>query len=161
MGVSTDGFICFGLKFDEDVEFPWSEQDSLESWWKDVNGYQNPFELYGSDGNYLPHVKLVGDRFNLRPTDDVWDAFYGPMLAWEKANPLPIELVNYCSGDCPMWIIALPDTVTRARRGYPVEINDAYVSIEAAKTVPLLDFCAKYGISGGEGPQWWLGSYWG
>jgi len=62
-----------------------------------------------------------------------------------KKNPLPVELVNYCSGDSPMWILAVPSFVMTSSKGYPEEINiedDFKVSDEEVNK--LIDFCKKY-----------------
>lgn len=158
MGQSTDGQICFGIMIDEGAEpFPWDEDDEdgygdIDEWWMKINGYTPPFEIWEENSaEYLPGV-----------TEEMRDEYYTHRREWKKANPLPVELVHHCSGDYPMYIIALPETYKNASRGYPepLELTDFEVSAERA--MELVHFCEKYGIDiGEEYPRWWLSSYWG
>jgi hypothetical protein len=142
MTTSTDGQICFGVLFEEGYEFPWDEDPwngNSEAWWRDVNGYKPPFEMYNADGDYLGGV---------RPSQEKIDAYYAHRREWNKAHaPLPVEEVNVCSGDYPIYILAVPGTVKTAGRGYPVEIGvtDLAVKIDAADAFAT----------------WYLSSFWG
>ena len=158
MSQSTDGHICFGILLEEGAgPFPWDEDDEygygdIEEWWRKINGYKPPFEIWEEHvAEYLPGVTL-----------EMKDEYYNHRRDWKKVNPVPVELVNYCSCDYPMYIIALSETCKNANRGYPeaFEPNDLVVSAERA--MELINFCKKYGIDMGEEyPRWWLSSYWG
>ena len=60
-----------------------------------------------------------------------------------------------------MYIIAIPKTVMRAHRGYPVAFKpeDLVVSDDVVKA--LCDFCKEHNIEYKDQPQWYLFSYWG
>src|SRR5690348_13757855 len=106
MGVSTDGQICFGILLgdeEDDLELPWDDKryEDLDDWWIDgVHGYKPPFELFDADGNYIN-----GER----PSEETIKAYYAPRWEFEKQHPIPVKLVNGCSGNYPVWILALKD----------------------------------------------------
>ncbi len=145
MSISTDGQLCYGVAFEEDYEFPWDE-DELGEWWRKVNDC--PIESpYNESGVYKSGVTNAGDYFIQR---DKWDI----------DNPLPITLVNCCSGDCPMWILAVPGSFLHCSRGYPLAFNLGQLSVNGAEVQRLLDFCKRFSIK----PislNWLLSSYWG
>jgi hypothetical protein len=157
MGNSSYGQIHFGIRFDEGFEFPWNtifdetdESSQLEYWWFDViHGYQEPFEIYDERGEYLPGITEAKRKEH----SDHRDAF-------QEAHPLPVELINYCRDECPMYILALPGTGLQASRGNPVAIcrSDFLVNVDQEKI--LTDFCKNHGIDcGHETPKWWLSAY--
>ncbi len=150
MSTSTNGQVCFGVRLEEDVELPWREYDDEESWWLDVNGYEQPFELFDADGNWLNGVEAPKERVT---------AYYAHKTAWLMANPLPFELVNYCSMDCPMYILAVPGTVVTANRGYPKELAVDTAVLWPDGRIALHEFCEKYNLP--IEMSWWLTSYWG
>lgn len=157
MGVSTDGIICYGMMFDEGDEFPWDAEPwngDMNDWWRDINGYKPPFEIYNAQGNYIDGVK---------PPQGKEDEYWEHRKNWDKQNPMPaIELVNYCSYDYSMYILASASTIKRCACGYPekLEMPDC-VTIDAEEHEQLLtDFCEKYGIETKE-VWWYLASFWG
>jgi hypothetical protein len=156
MGVSTNGEISYGILFEEGFEFPWDNEQGegdLDDWWKSVNGYENPhFDPFDSAGNYKPGVAKDDPRI---------DTYFEHSREWVAAHPVPVELVNYCSDDCPMYILALPGLGTTANRGYPQAIDPAQLVVTAEQAQALKDFCAKHGIETNDEPKWWLSSYYG
>lgn len=163
MGVSTNGQLCYGIPFPEGFEFPWGK-NSEEEWWREVNGYKPPFMLYGEDGDYLNGNK---------PPEALIDQYYKHQRDWEEANPLPIELVNYCSGDYPMYMIAVKGSMTNNSRGFAQAINPAELVVTDEQKQVLLDFIEKhmkekidehnedeYNDKVTLEPQWYLSSYW-
>lgn len=178
MGVSTDGQLCFGVMFDEGFEFPWGwdgdgEFDGdIEEWWRSVNGYVCPMESpWDEDGNRNPGYSDNDPRI---------DEYFRVRREWLEANPIPVDLVNYCSGDCAMYILTLDNERLNmtARRGYPVVVNvfDLQRAVEETQAERvLLQFMQMYGIGeagltdsstrfseDGEilAPKWWLSSLW-
>lgn len=151
MGVSTNGQICFGLIFDEGHEFPWNAAgQGLDDWWRDQSGYKPSKVVYDDSGNYMPGI-----------TKDDIDAHYKERREWDAAHPCPVEEVNYCSGDCEMFILAIPATVKTARRGYPVVINrDLDFEFKPGDRKAFLDFIEKYECYGEHLPAWYLSSLW-
>ena len=153
MGVSTDGQICFGIAFEDGTEFPWGSDEydgDIEGWWIcAVNEYQPPFEIY-SNGEYIGGIK---------PPDERIDEYYRVRLDFEKAHPLPVRLVYHCSGNYPMYILAIPRTVKKAARGYPEEINPSEMVATQDECNLLIEFCKTHDIEA-EAPRWWLSSMW-
>jgi hypothetical protein len=153
VGTTTDGEINFGIVFEEGFEFPWSEEDGIDAWWREVNGYARPFELYDDKGGYLNGVK---------PDEDKLHEYYRHGNEWDAANPLPVAEVNYCSGNCPMYMLAVPGSNLTSNRGYPKAFDPAELKVAPEQVQSLLDFCERYGIKGEDmEPRWYLTSYWG
>ncbi len=155
MGVSTNAEINYGIVFEEDFEFPWSDEKyegDIGEWWLDANGYKPPFEPYTKDGNYAPGFKEKDPRL---------DEYYEHLRKWMAANPIGVELVNYCSGDCPMHMLAIVGLGMVANRGYPTLIDPSKLAVDEAAIDKLMAFCAKWGIETDGKPGWYLTSYWG
>ena len=156
MGVSTDGQLCYGILIEEGFEFPWEQERwdyDIEDWWVyGICGYTNPIELYDAHGEYLN---------GREPTKEEIDLYYNSRRAFSKEHPVPIKLVNYCSGDYPMWILATPGSCMVANRGYPKPFEPEALSIEPTEEKALLQFCIDHKMPINDGPQWWLSSYWG
>lgn len=157
MSTSTDGQISYGILFDEGYEFPWSTdeyEDDIDNWWREVNGYINPIDSpYTEDGaGYKP-----GYSSNHPQVDEYWRH----PREWKEANPIPVELVNYQSGEVPAYILAVPSTVQTARRGYPEPFVPESLIVSGQDRQALIDFCAKYDIEMDTPPSWYLSSYWG
>lgn len=159
MGVSTDGQLCYGIPFPEGFTFPW-EAYSEEEWWRKVNNYTPPFQIYNEEGQYLNGIV---------PTEKQFDIYFDHMQEGDKANPFPIDIANYCSGDSPMYILAVKDTVKSNSRGYPTEIDPATLKVTDEQRKVLLDFIEKYITANLDDcaelpelePKWYLSSYWG
>lgn len=160
MGQSTDGQICYGIKFEEGFHFAWDDatwKGDIKDWWRYVNEYKPPFELH----DYRTITEIQEQEY------------YNIQGAWDDAHPIPIELVNYCHIDRPMYILALKETFKYyCSRGYPVEFNPT--ELKTKNSQKLLDFCEKYLKDEIEKfnsceynepveltPKWYLSSYWG
>lgn len=163
MGTSTNGEISFGIMFEEDFEFPWDEEmddgenshnfeGDIEEWWRLMNGFSIADSPYDQQGNYKPGVKEGDPRIN---------AYHERQCEWDKAHPLPVQLVNYQSGDCPAYILAVPQSVITARRGCPEVLKIEELNTNEAATTVLVEFCKRFGIEHDQQPKWWLSSYWG
>jgi len=161
MGTTTNGVICYGIQFDEDTEFPWDDKEyegenydgDIDRWWLyDVLGFKHSFEIYGDDGNYIDGKE---------PSTEDYLAYAAESRTVTDANPLPVELVNYCSANVPMYILAVPSTIKRALRGYPTWFDPVDLTVTDDEKAQLLAFCNTHGIVTLAEPQWWLSSYWG
>jgi hypothetical protein len=154
MSTSTDGQICYGILFEEDFEFPWSEfDDDIEDWWRHINNYENPNPSpFDEKGYYLPGIK----RDSLEITK-----YFDHSREWDEKNPIPIKIVNYCSANEPMIILAVKRTVLTANRGYSTSFNPSSLVVSSEEREELLEFCEKYIGKVPESPRWWLSSYWG
>lgn len=156
MGVSTDGQICYGILLEEDQELPWDSgqwDGNIEEWWLyAIQGYKNPFELYTAKGNYI----------GLKPSEEKINQYYAAQREFKKQCPaLPVEPINCCSCDFPIYILAIPSSCRSASRGYPEAFKprDLDVSDDEDEIHALLAFCEEHGIDG-DGPRWWLSSFW-
>lgn len=139
MGVSTDGQICFGIPFEEDYIFPWDNEKyegDFDEWYLyEICGYKNPFELYNDKGEYIDGKKPLKDKIL---------EYHDTKSNFSKEYPSPIELVNYCSGDCPMYIIAIPRSFKSNSRGYPKVFDPKELTVTDEEKQNLIDFCEKY-----------------
>lgn len=153
MGQSTDGQIFFGIVLEDGYEFPWTEKgDDHEEWWYTVvNGFKSSFEIYNEKGEYLNGV---------RPSEELKTKYYDEKREFKKNHPLPFELVNYCSGEYPMYILAIPSTFIRCSRGYPKEITPSIFNIEEEALQKFKNFCQEFDFKI-EDAKWCLTSYWG
>lgn len=155
MGQSTDAILCFGIAFEEEFEFPWSEEEDSdhESWWLKVNGYSCPlFNPFTEEGDFKPGIDREDPRIG---------EFFGHKRNWLRDHPFPVDVVHHCSGDYPMYILAVLGTEIYAHRGYPQSVDPEDFVIPEGGRETLLGFCEKYGIATVGGPKWWLCSYWG
>ncbi len=152
MGTSTNGQICYGIAFEEGYEFPWNTtHGDINDWWLSVCGYKPTEELYDSDGNYLDGQE---------PPREQIERYFDERRAFAEAHPMPVELVNYCSGECAMYVLAVPSSVIIARRGYPEEFDPAQLNVTLLDVDALLQFCKAHNIETSD-PKWFLTSYWG
>lgn len=153
MGTSTNGQICYGIPFEEEFEFPWGEKDLKDWWLTNVLDYKPPFQLYDEHGNHINGHE---------PSREQVDEYYRHRREFLAEHPLPVELVNFCSNDYPMWIIAVPSSILKACRGDPTEFYPNKLNITEAQDARLIAFCNQHNIeTGGLQPQWLLSSYWG
>lgn len=161
MGQSTNGQICFGvlLGAEEDLHgsLPWLMDDEgegeFDDWWFEVVcGFKPTSQCpYDESGHYLP---------GMHRGHPAVEAYSAERWDFQKAHPCPFELVNFCSADSPMFILALKDVGLAARRGDPTRFDpqSAFLLKEGAAST-LVDFCKKHGIEFAGGPAWWLSSY--
>lgn len=132
MGVSSDGEISYGIVFEEGYEFPW-----------DVDHDGDPEEWWISKVLQLIYKD------------------YAEMHAILKDNPLPFQLVNYCSGEYPMYILAVPGTLKSAYRGSPKSFTLDELQVDEEASKKLIAFCEEYGLEGESAIGWKLTSYMG
>ena len=83
------------------------------------------------------------------------------MHAILKDNPLPFQLVNYCSGEYPMYILAVPGTLKSAYRGSPKSFTLDELQVDEEASKKLIAFCEEYGLEGESEIGWTLSSYMG
>jgi hypothetical protein len=150
MSLTTNANLSFGCLFDGDFEFPWivdKYDGDIEDWWMDINGFVNPIKYpYDVDGNYLDGV-----------TRDLVDNWYSNRSNWLLNNPLPVEMVNYCSDGYPMYILAVK--ILTAHRGYPVKVDISCLLNEDELYQTLAHFFEKCRIDyDPENIGWWLSS---
>lgn len=132
MGVSTDGILAFGVDFDEDAPdiFKVDGEVDFESAITKMAGYPS-FEE--DPDNYFDNQK-------------------------KALSLVPVELVMYCSYDCPMYILAVKGESYTAYRGGVVEIDQ--FEVDEDKIISARRWCIEHGIAW-ENPRWLLNSLWG
>ena len=150
MSSSVYAKLNFGVIFDEDFEFPWDDDkyDNIENWWCEVNDYKNPnFNPYTEDKEYKPGVTREDPRI---------DTWFQHQTDWLKANPIPIELVNYCRDSCQMFMLAVPEVGAEATRGNPKFVDFTLLVVTDEQKNDLLNFLKKYEIEYDSSPEWYL-----
>lgn len=154
MGTSTDGQLSYGIMFEEGFRFPWDAEEfdgDIGDWWKHVKGFVNPIESpWDEDGQYRPGYHENSPEIG---------KYFEHQHAWAVANPLPVEIVNYCSYDAPMYILAIKHFENS--RGYPHKIDVNQLLIAEQETETLMAFIKEFHIDTEDEPQWWLSSFWG
>jgi len=157
MSVSTNGQICYGVLLEENSKLPWDNEEfdyDIESWWTyEVLGFKHSFELFDEQGRWIEP----------RKSKEIEDKYFQEERDFEDSHEsLPYELVNYCSGDYPMYILAIKKTCMSAKRGYPekFDLQDMEL-ISQEEDSDLVEFCSKYKLEIADEPNWYLSSYWG
>lgn len=144
MGVSTDAIIAFG--FDLGEELP----ESLEQLLSDADGEID--EALAADmGLTLPNYDAVGY--------EAWSAARD-----EATAQLKIDLISHCSGDYPMYFLAVRGSDKKARRGFPTALCFQNLGSDEFQSNGSIDalrsFCERHSIEWQE-PQWYIFSMWG
>lgn len=155
MGQSTNGQICYGISFEDGFQFPWNEVDkSIEAWWReDIMKFKPSFEIYAdTETGYINNIK---------PEQSLINKYYKEKNDFKELHPCPIEEVNTCSGDYPMYILALTGTCQTANRGCPETFDPTKLVITDEQKNSLIEFCKTHGIEFEGEPAWYLSSYWG
>lgn len=151
MGLST-GHLSYGCVFEEGFEFPWGDErygGDIEDWWRDVKGFTRAVDSpFDEQGNYKPGISEGSPEVS---------RYYTELQVWGIINPLPVKLVNYCSGDCPMYILASKDL--RAKGGYSTPVSIGNIKCTDGTHQRLMSFLEEFGIVPEGEIGWWLSSY--
>lgn len=167
MGVSTDAILAYGVNFGEDPEeLPWYQdgENDFDDWLYTIDGVSSD-ALWAEYNLWLetadPEIVRSSERValyeRLHPEwRDALDANYNAQKEAQEA--CPIELVRHCSGDDPMYIVAVKDSVFTANRvsALVVGVEDLLIP---NRIFEAFNFCEEYGIPF-EDPQWLLCSMW-
>lgn len=164
MGRSVTASICFGVVFEEGQYWPWSPEEmddmdyedapdwygDVEEWWRHTNNYEELSGIYNEWDTY-PNVSEA-DK----------EKYWAHHRQWLENNPLPVEEVNYCHGDYPMYILAIPRTVTTAYQGNPKRVPQDVLELSETEIQNFLDFFDQHGLQYEESQiGWWLSGYYG
>jgi hypothetical protein len=92
--------------------------------------------------------------------DEDWEERYARVGGGKDAlKKLTVEVDTHCSGECPMPLVAVKASKTRAWRGNPMEVTSLEVKPEWEQE--LRAFCDLMGIDvKDQTPKWWLVSDW-
>ena len=146
----------------EDIED--EEDNDIEAWWAEVNGVSSKelwkqyyaWEAENKTGDYIKDNDLVDRYEKLHPEWRVaLDKYYEDKKATDET--CPVEIVQHCSYEYPMYILAAKGQHWNAWRGHPVEIES--LNVDEAARVRLKEFCRVYDIE--FEPKWILASMWG
>ena len=77
----------------------------------------------------------------------------------ERKMPEELMLVNVCSEDYPIYILALASSLHTAKRGYPVVFDPGILEVEVEDYYTLVNFAKSINLN--STPQWYLSSFWG
>lgn len=145
MTTSTEGILCYGYIL-PDEGLPWQTDD-----------YEDDFEEW-----YYSEVVPFNFSIDWDSADSILrKQYFDKKWEFKQANPAPFKLVNYCSWDYPMFILAV--VREEATKGNPTIINPVELLEYSEKDIQeLKEFAVKYNlIDETDKPQWWLCSYWG
>jgi len=133
MGQSTNGILVYGIAFEDEDELP----ESLSF----LEEFDGDFDEYLESLAGLPKWGEPGHSFE---------------AVRAHRETCPADLVMHCSGDFPMYILAVRGTEITAHRGHAVEITS--LDVPVAKVAAFKQWCAERGIEGE--PKWYLCSMW-
>jgi hypothetical protein len=140
MGVSTDAILFYGLEFGEEDPFgDGEERYEAEEAWNKEHGPKRP------------------DSDDYQGAE--WEAWRKERDAWNKTG-VGINAGRHCSGEYPMYYIALKAHEYTAWRGTAIKIDPAKLEPTQEQEDALQEFCEKHNIKC-ENPGWFLVSYWG
>ena len=141
MSNSSTARLSFGVAFKEEFEFPWSDRekydDGITNWWKEVNDYVQPPELF------------------------TFASIYSHQSKWLELNPVPFEIVR--SGSYEYFISIIATRTMIVDWGETLEVSPIIFNKRKVKddTKAILDFLKKYSIEHEDSPKWLLSSYYG
>jgi len=150
MGTTTDAYLFYGFTIYDPEEGegempPWmddeSDEGSLE--WEDV--LATKLGLSKPDGAYIDHEGEYRTYWKERG---------------KLAEGAGCVVDTHCSGEYPIYFVALKDKYFRASRGNPTEIDMGSMVITSMEKEKLRRFCELLEIPWQE-PKWYLASYWG
>lgn len=139
MGQSTDGQLCFGVFLPEGEETVFDGWEYLSYWWVyEVNGFNDgkSIDSEGSKLSYADYEKFLKD------------------------NPPPVEMVNVCSCDYPIYIYAIPSSIMVANRGYPESFNPSELTYTLEEQLKFNEFLTTYTDLDPSEAKWYLSSLW-
>jgi hypothetical protein len=131
MGVSTNAILAFGFDLGELNEHDWQEALAVK-----LDDYDDDIEAF------------------------LLDQYGVELQRGEKLcrNKVPVDIIQHCSYECPMYFLSIRGTQQTARRGYPTDIG-LCKPMAPDRVQALRDFCAKHSIPWQE-PSWYIFSMW-
>lgn len=159
--MSFEALLVFGIPLVEGTDLPWredpddpAEDDEVKDWWVKETGFEPTVQVWTADGNYL-------DGFD----DDSpeIEQYFVELRAHLKKNPLPVEVVEHCGSEHPMYVLAPPGVVIRANPGDLVSLGEAMAAAieKGVDHRSVREFARKYfGDDVADADmKWWLCAY--
>lgn len=142
--------ICFGVAFDEDYEFPWTDTEDrdIEAWWYKTSGFKASFEPWDGNGDKAPGY-----------TEEKASTYFKERREWMAAHPLPVELVDYNWIDSNMYVLAVRHSRKTSCEG-SVESLLPLPVVTSDRLKEYFEFCADHQIVLPGEPRWLLTSRW-
>ena len=137
MSQSTDGILAFG--FDLGIEDEQPLEHLLGEDFDDLD------DFLASEAGIPP--------WNHDSPEDYWNQKNAALAA------SPVELVSHCSGEYPMYILAVRGTYKNASRGYPEVLTPDYFTVPQEKINAARKWCEDHKVEWQE-PSWILASMW-
>jgi hypothetical protein len=138
MTVSTGGQIGYGVVCEEDASFL---------------GNKNHLTTLTHGGDIFTATSrplgFMANTLAERGEESVIDEYFDHREAWQKEHPLPVEIQNVCSADCPQYLIAAVGTTINCNRGYPTEISKEALEVSEEAKAALMDFLTWHNIEYG------------
>lgn len=138
MSQSTDGILVFGFDVGEENPVGNLFTDEIEEF----------DDLIISESG-LPH-------YDGNNTDDYREY-------WSKIKAVidacPVDIISHCSGDYPMYIVAVRGTYHNASRGYPEALSADAFNVPQEKIDAAQKWCEDHGVEW-QAPSWLLASMW-
>jgi hypothetical protein len=154
MTTSTDGQLHFGYVFEEGFVFPWSSEqygNDIGKWWKAINGFSHTVECpYTENGDFKPGITSNSPQIA---------EYYGEETEWLENNPIPVEVINYCSDSFPMYILSTGGFIVD--RGHPRKIQPEDLMYTDYDLQVLDSFMKTYNITPQGDCGWYMSSFWG
>jgi hypothetical protein len=147
MGQSTDAILFFGFCWDKEDEYPWTVDGKI-----DPDGDDAEIRYAAAVGITQPVVEYSDDPEVQKIFHNYWDA---RSKAMKKSK---CHVGTHCSGECPMYYVAVTESETKAYRGSPEVIKNLDITLEWVES--LTNYCRKMGIEIDREPKWWLVSDW-
>jgi hypothetical protein len=138
MGQSTDAILAYGFDLGSEDEPPEAIQRAMEE--TGVDDVDDWIERLAGVEPWEPN----------RP-----DSYWAEKR--EKLAAFPIDIIRHCSGDYPMYFLAIRGTEVRANRGSPQKVSTPADCGDWEVT--LQKFCAEHGIEY-QDPDWHIFSDW-
>lgn len=134
MGQSTDAILFYGFLFEGEDELPEFITDA---------GFDDFYE-YVKSQSMLPMYGEPGHSFEAQR---------------KYREALPVDLVHHCSGDYPMYGLAVNGTVMTAHRGTPITLENGLPDVADDMEQAFMSWAAERGIDAPD-PKWILCSNW-
>lgn len=152
MGVSTDALLVYGIDL---TRAGYCDEEEYPAFFTDDDEEDFDFDkVLMRDAGLAPWAYHEDDD----KCEDIKVFSARRKLAQEQAG---VELITHCSGDYPMYILAVAGVGWSASRGSTIEISMADMLVnQLVGTDKLREFCKRHDIPW-LNPKWLLCSYWG
>jgi len=138
MGQSTNAIMAFGIDLGEELP------DSFHAHDDEDDGFESEHFLACDFCIEIP-------EWTPETNTEYWKA------KWTAIAAIPIELIEHCSSEYPMYFLAVRGTKQTALRGHTVDADQR--DIEPSEIDALRAFCERHGVEWKE-PKWQIFSMW-